>query len=117
MRGLMLVALVVALAGTHSEAHHSYGGYETELTTVEGTVQQVMWTSPHSLVIVETADKARYTAEWSAPNALGRAGISETTLKPGDRVVIRGRMRMDTEGLMALREIERTADGFRWPRR
>jgi hypothetical protein len=119
MRGITVAALVLmTFGGMHGEAHHSYGGYEATLTRVEGTVQEFRWMAPHSFLVVETEQGERYFGEWSAPAALTRAGIDQSTLKPGDRVVVFGLMRIaGAERVMALRELERPADGFKWPAR
>jgi hypothetical protein len=54
-------------------------------------------------------------AEWASAPRLKQWGVSEDTLKPGDRVVITGSpSRNPTEYRMHLKSIQRRADGWQW---
>jgi hypothetical protein len=60
----------------------------------------------------------RFSAEWANPNRLTREGISKDTLRPGDRLIVRGSPgRNASEYRLHLKGIERPADGWRWGRR
>jgi hypothetical protein len=119
MKCTVLGTLILALAaGGTVAAHHSYGGFEPKLTTFRGVVEELRWQNPHSLLVFKTDEGQVLTAEWGGVAALTRWGLDARTLVPGDRVIVTGRVRMDSDGrLLVLREIERPADGWRWPAR
>jgi hypothetical protein len=77
-------------------AHHSFSAeFDTSKPiTVTGVVTKVEWTNPHTWFYVEGKDETGRQANWSfegaAPSLLIRRGISKTTLKPGDMVVMEG---------------------------
>jgi hypothetical protein len=97
-------------------AHHSYAAYhQDQLLEIRGVIESIEWVSPHTLLKVRTAERA-YTFEWQALQALLRRGISDETLKVGDRVVAKGNPRRDIaeSGVIHLKDIERASDGWGW---
>jgi hypothetical protein len=115
-RTVLGTILATMLAGGAVAGHHSYGGYEAKLVTLRGVVVEFHLVNPHSLILFETGEGHVYTAEWGAVSALARWGIPPRGPVPGDRMIVTGRMRIDPEGRwLLLREIERPADGWRWP--
>ena len=83
---------------------------------------QAEYRNPHSWVRVNAKDETGVTrqvaAEWGSAVRLKQWGISEDTLKPGDRVIIVGSPSRDpTEYKMHLKRIERRGDGWEWARR
>ena len=57
---------------------------------VTGTVTQVQWVNPQSLVFVDGIDGNKYGFAILAPNALIRLGLDKTWLKPGEQVNVTG---------------------------
>lgn len=117
----LLLAAGLAALTAEAFAHHSFPAtyVEGETTTVEGELAAFMFRNPHSYVHLNVTDTAgnvvRYAIEWGAAATLGRQGISRSTLKPGDHVVITGLpARNAEENRVLLRTIERPSDGFRW---
>ena len=117
-----LVALAFAMAvPTVASSHHSFAAYyfEEQSVTIEGTIAEFAYRSPHAWVHVDVADAkggaTRFGAEWANPNRLTRDGITVDSLKPGDRVVITGSPgRNARENRIHLKRIERPADGWQW---
>lgn len=112
-------ALAVLCAWSLSlAAHHSYASYDTARTvTVEGVLEEFVWVAPHSLIKLRGDDGRLYTAEWRAPGALGRIGVKKDTLKPGDRLALKGNPRRDfaDTGIMSFKAIRRELDGWVFP--
>lgn len=104
-------------------AHHSFSAHylEDQSVTLEGTVKEFQYRSPHAILVFTAADPAgrtqTYAAEWANPNRLNRQGITEDTLKPGDRVVVTGSPgRAAADHKVHLKSVRRPADGWTWGR-
>ena len=75
-------------------AHHSFPGsyLEDQNVTIQGELTQIVFRNPHSFVqlIVKERDGSlvRYAVEWVGASELGRQGVTATTLKNGDFVVM-----------------------------
>ena len=98
MRGLTAASLfavalgIMATASTVS-AHHSFAAFNvTTEKTINGTVKQVDWTTPHTWIWVEEANSQggvdTFGFEGMSPNYLARRGWSKSTLKPGDKISV-----------------------------
>jgi hypothetical protein len=89
------VALILCATGLTS-AHHSATGIDrSKKITVEGTVKEFRWVSPHAWLEVEVPNgkggAALYNFEMTPPQVLVRAGWKSSTLKFGDKVKVTGR--------------------------
>ena len=122
MRSLM-VALLLAVAASlgpavsTSNAHHSIAGYydTTRDVTVEGIISQVRFVQPHPFVVVDVR-RGSTTEQWQMELdnrwELEEIGVTETTLKPGDRVVISGSPARREPQHLYVQRLHRSADGF-----
>jgi hypothetical protein len=118
----ILTALGIALfaaAGAH--AHHSFAAYyfEEQTVTIEGSVTEFEYRSPHAWLHVLAPDAdgqmQRFSAEWANPQRLARDGVTVDRLQPGDVVRITGSPgRTASERKIHLKRIERPADGWTW---
>src|SRR6266705_4806913 len=94
------IGLVVslALAGVVL-AHHGRAGYANEIQTVKGTVADVQWKNPHVFIGFDVKDDkgnvVHWLAELSSPATMLAAGMSRTTLKNGDEIVIKGKVGLE----------------------
>lgn len=115
------IALAAAVAVLPVAAHHSFSAYyfEEQSVTLEGVVQEFQYRSPHAILIFTAPDAngrtQTFSAEWSNPRRLSGGGVTATTLKPGDVVVVTGSPgRTPSEYKVHLKGIRRPADGWVW---
>ena len=102
--------------------HHSFPAtylMDQEMT-LEGELVAFMYRNPHSLLHMNVTDEdgttTRWAVEWAAATFLIGRGITRTTFKPGDQVVVTGRPGRNPEDFrMRLDRIERLSDGLTWP--
>ena len=87
----LLLSLVMLLA------HHGDAGrYEEGLTLLTGTVVELQFINPHSIIVMDVTDDGgkpvRWRAELGGPAGLIKQfGWNKTTLKPGDKITVIGR--------------------------
>jgi Family of unknown function (DUF6152) len=102
-------------------AHHSFAAtyYEDQTQTIEGDLVQFQFRNPHSYVHVEVPDengqKVRWTVEWGSGMQLSTQGLTATTFKIGDHVIVVGAPGRDPQDhRLRMRSIVRPKDGFKW---
>ncbi|OFW37494.1 MAG: hypothetical protein A3F70_14770 [Acidobacteria bacterium RIFCSPLOWO2_12_FULL_67_14] len=125
--GMLIRTLAAAALGIVSvvpiAAHHSFSAHylEDQSVSLEGTVKEFQYRSPHAMLVFTAPAPAgrtqTYAAEWANPNRLNRQGITQDTLKPGDVVVVTGSPgRVAADHKVHLKGIRRPADGWEWGR-
>jgi len=98
MRALLITVLGAAgiVFALPSLSHHSFSaefdvGRPVEFT---GTIIRVEWTNPHAWLFLVTDDGEGNLENWDVEllgiNTLMRRGLTRDSIKPGDRLVIRG---------------------------
>ena len=126
MKRYLVVLLVVAasLGGAQAYAHHSFAAtyLEDKNVTIEGDIVQFLFRNPHSWVHVEVTTPAgevqRWAIEWGGSGQLAGQGVTRTTLKVGDTVVVSGDpSRTPGDYKMKMNSLRRTSDGFGWGQR
>jgi len=112
---------LLTLSGGLAYAHHSVAAMYIygKSVRIEGTLKEFIWRNPHSFMKVEAPDdkgeKQIWIIEGAAPQQLTDAGLTATTLRPGDQVVVTGRPgRIAEDHKLLLLTIERPSDGFKW---
>jgi len=117
-----IVTLLLLAASSGVLGHHSFPSYyfEEQMVTIRGELIEFDYRAPHAWVRVRTRDEQGaeqvFAAEWSNPNRLARDGITKTTLRIGDQVVVAGSPgRNPEERRLHLKAIQRTSDGWEWP--
>jgi hypothetical protein len=118
---VLSVAIGALVAVIPASAHHSFSAYyfEEQSITLEGVVQEFQYRSPHAILIFTAPDPSgrtqTFAAEWSNPRRLSSQGITASTLKPGDIVIVTGSPgRTASEYKVHLKGIRRPADGWNW---
>ena len=111
----LLVA--VAAAGVAAGAHHSISGvYDSSReVTVDGIVAQFQFIYPHPVVVIDVRRDAaaeRWQLEMDNRGELAEIGFTDTTLKPGDRVVVKGSPARREPRRLYIRVLDRPADRF-----
>ena len=107
------------LASIAAQAHHSISGvYDSaRQQRLEAVVAEFRFVNPHPFVIVTVqADGTEESWRLEMDNRfeLADVGMTETTLKPGDRVVVTGSLGRTEPRTLYIRQLDRPADGFRY---
>ena len=115
--GILGTALV--LASLAAEAHHSIAAvYDSaRQQRLEAVVAEFQFVNPHPFVIVTVqADGAEESWRLEMDNRFELAGVgmTDTTLKPGDRVVVTGSLGRTEPRTLYIRQLDRPSDGFRY---
>ena len=117
MRGLLILTFVMTLGGTLAQGHHSISAaYDRDRPVkLDGVLVQFAMVQPHPYVVVEIKD-GRDTARWRGELdnrwELVAIGMTEETLKPGDRVVLNGSSGRNQPRTLYVWRLDRPADGF-----
>ena len=102
---------MAALFGGMVFAHHGRAGYGDKITTVKGTVTGVQWKNPHVFLEFDVKDNGGKNVAWlgelSSPATMMAAGMSRTTLKPGDEIVLRGKVGQGGDPVVLIDSITR----------
>lgn len=75
-------------------AHHSHGNYDVQTwTTMEGTVKQVIFIVPHSIVYLDVKGAKGDTTTWSLeatnPQGIFLKGVKKEDVMVGDKIKVR----------------------------
>ncbi len=101
--GLFLIAIPIA-------AHHGASEYDmTKIATLNGTVKELQFVNPHTLLTFTVKDDSGKPMEWQgelpSPNLLTRRGWSRSTLKPGDQITVIGALAKNGEKGMQVKKL------------
>ena len=120
-RKAIVVVVGVLLAGISPYAHHSQAAqYDTSKTVmIEGTLVQFQFRNPHTFIQIEAPDESgklvRWSIEWGGVGQLNGQGVTRTTLKYGDPVIITANpSRTPNDHKLHMLTLKRTSDGFGW---
>jgi hypothetical protein len=119
-RRLALALVCLLLWSLPSFGHHALSEYDAaRVTTIEGTLGEIRIKNPHSTLMIQASGGGgpadRWTVEWLAALVLKHEGVENTTLKPGDRLIISGNPSRDPGARrLWLRTVTRPADGWTW---
>lgn len=122
MKLFRITGLITGLLLTQAAfSHHSFQAtYDMDsMIEIRGKLIQMNFRNPHSSVMVmapdENGDMQRWGVEWGGASLLMRQGLTRTSFKPGDEVVITGQpAREKTDYRMRMESIVRPSDGFGW---
>ena len=83
---LILLFLVTPLF-----AHHSTARYDlTKTVVVQGTVTEVIWQNPHVILVMNDTKGKEQAFEAPSPTYIVTSGWMKDTIKPGDKVTVKG---------------------------
>ena len=117
------IAIVAGLFlfGVSAYAHHSQAAqYDTSKEVkIQGTLVQFQFRNPHTFIQVEAPDESgamvRWSIEWGGVGQLNGQGVTRTTLKYGDPVIISANpSRTPNDHKLHMLTLKRTSDGFGW---
>lgn len=114
--GALVLGLAIPLL-----AHHSTTMFVMDKqTTLEGTITEVAWGNPHSVIFLDakpvdqpTAAMKNWSVEAPSPRRLTTLGWQRETIKPGDKVKIMGFARKDGRAQVLFIELS-DAQGHRF---
>ena len=119
MRAMVIVG--VLFFGASAYAHHSQAAqYDTSKEVkIQGTLVQFQFRNPHTFIQVEAPDESgnmvRWSIEWGGVGQLNGQGVTRTTLKYGDPVIITANpSRTPNDHKLHMLTLKRTSDGFGW---
>src|SRR5687767_13849960 len=114
---LSIVGLFV-FGGAVGNAHHSYGEFQDQAASLEGTLEKIEFANPHTILTVRAKDGSLHTAIWFAAFQPQSMGVSATSLKVGDQIQLIGTPAKDSSRRQVARlsEVRRASDGWRWLR-
>jgi hypothetical protein len=115
-RWLVTCGALLAMEGA-THAHHSIAGYydTSRDVTIEGIVSQFRFVQPHPFLVVDVrrgSTAEQWQLELDNRWELTEIGITETTLKPGDRIVVSGSPARREPQQLYVQRLNRPADGF-----
>ena len=118
-RWILAGLLATTLSGGMITAHHSLTGVydNSREVTLEGTVTRFEFVNPHPFVTISVErgeEKQLWRLEMDNRSELSQIGITASTLKTGDRVVVVGSPGRSQAHSMYLRRLDRPADGLRY---
>ena len=119
MKCVPLWALVATLCATSAAAHHAISAYydNSKRATLDGVVTQFQFVSPHPFVTMEVSSRdgtQPWRLEMDNRSELVAIGIRAETVKPGDRLVVRGSLARDGSHSLYVLHLARPADGFEY---
>lgn len=121
---LILFTLAAACApvawGVRADAHHRFAEVyaENREITIEGDILRWHYRNPHSFVHVVARNAQHQVEEWivecRGAVQLNRQGVTEATLRPGQRVIVTGSPgRVSSDRRIRLRALVRPQDGWK----
>ena len=108
---VLSVVICLLVAPALVLAHHAATQYETDkLITLQGTVTEFRFVSPHPHLYFEVKDAAGNVAVWVAesgapPSRWYNSGWRANALKVGDSITITGGPRKDGQKMLRIRKI------------
>lgn len=120
-RTLFLIAVGLCTAArVLAYAHHPYSAYDLDREiTITGEVVRVIYAEPHSFMHVRDRDADGRDIVWIAElrgaSRLRADGVTDQTLKPGERFTVTGSPgRVAADRRMRVTSMVRARDGWMW---
>ena len=93
-KAIGLAILCAVLLALPAWAHHSHGNYDlSQWVTMEGTVKQVVFIVPHSIVYLDVKDPKGELTTWSleatGPRGIFENGVKREDVRAGDTIKVR----------------------------
>jgi hypothetical protein len=80
---------------------------------VEGVVAEFRFINPHPFVVVQ-AEKGNWEMEMDNRSELVQIGMNSQSLRPGDKVIVRGSLSRSNPRALYINRLDRPADGLRY---
>jgi hypothetical protein len=114
-----IVGAALGFTSVVAHAHHSISAVydSSRQQRLEGVVAEFQFVNPHPFVIVTVETNGAeesWRLEMDNRFELTQVGMTDATLKPGDRVVVTGSLGRNEARTLYIRQLDRPADGFRY---
>ena len=112
------VAAAATIGSGVAYGHHSIAAVydSSRQATLEGVIAQFQLINPHPFLWLDVTDTngqaARWRLEMDNRSELVAIGVTANTLRPGDRVVVKGSLGRTQPQAMYLLRLDRSSDGF-----
>jgi hypothetical protein len=95
-----VVSLLAASLALPALAHHSHGNYDvSKWTMMEGTVKQVIFIVPHSIIYLDVKSDKGQPATWALeatnPQGIFLRGAKKEDVQVGDTIKVRCHLLLD----------------------
>ena len=120
LKGLLRTLALTAIWNGAAEAHHSFGSiYDSEQTvTLTAEVREFQFIHPHPFLVVEvrkeSGERQTWRAEMDNRSELEEIGMTRSTFRPGDRVIVSGNPGRNQAFILYLWRLDRPADKLRY---
>jgi len=117
MRGAIVFVAIISLGSMAAQAHHSIAAvYDRDRpVTLDAVVVEFALVQPHPFVVADVKDgdtAGRWRGELDNRHELVAIGVKADTLKPGDRIVLKGSLARSTPRSIYVLRLDRPSDGF-----
>ncbi len=115
---MVSVAAAAILGSGVAYGHHSIAAVydSSRQATLEGVIAQFQLINPHPFLWLDVTDTngqaARWRLEMDNRSELVAIGVTASTIRPGDRVVVKGSLGRTQPQAMYLLRLDRPSDGF-----
>ena len=112
------IAAAILVGGMTADAHHSISSIydSSRRVTLDGSVTQFQLINPHPFLFIDVQDGSGRAQQWQLEmdnrSELAAIGVTATTFKPGDRVVVSGSLARTQPQSLYLLKLDRPADGL-----
>ena len=109
------VLAFVVLGAAAVDAHHSIAGMydNTRPVTIDGLVTQFQFVSPHPYLDLRDASTSQmWRFEMDSRGELSSIGMTDQTIKPGDRLVVTGSLARREPNRAYIERLQRPSDGY-----
>lgn len=118
IRAVHAIVVALVLVSVPLRAHHSLSEYDiARKITLDAVVREFHFVNPHPYLLVDLrtgSDTRIWRLELDNRNELVDIGMTSETFVRGDRVVVTGPPGHAQKPILYVRELQRTADGFRY---
>jgi hypothetical protein len=117
MRWTLGIAVIMAVSGVSTYAHHSIASIYDSANpiTLEGTVVDFQFVSPHPFLVIEVAREGRaqrWRLDMDNRRELASVGMTRETFRAGDRIAVTGGPARDRSRSLYIRRLDRLSDGY-----
>ena len=87
LKAIVPAGIIAAVPAVSAQAHHAFARFDSERqVTLQGTVHEFQWTTPHAWLMLTVQDDGRpkrWAIEMNSAGGLARQGWKLETLTPG----------------------------------